>query len=329
MKAMHTHLLKRRFGVSMFSNNNACVPLQVWFQNRRARGKKQARTGSISHRSRLREHRLRINLTLISRQAVLLSAASQGHGSAINPQSISQNHQFQEPPVPGGSEVQTTLPSSPEHHHPNNHLQISEPVTLQPESTGSVPDTTAAGDTLESTSILDSQTLPFSGASQANVTRSLPVYNHGSSTICYLPQTTAPNPDLNVERKLTPYNLTVPQNNPSSAMYIFPSSGPPRPHSPIPTSSFPHPSILPLQYTYPPNPSLPYPYPPTLVHPLSLPPFLPPCAASLGSAGSSPPSSSQTISPGMLNAGSTHSAGPSDGSPAEQSQPHSASPDRE
>ena len=80
--------------------------LQVWFQNRRARGKKQSRTGSVSERSKYREHRLRLTLAGMASQGVVIQPVRQGSGNGAHPRKAVQS--------PGTQQLLQTTTSSHE-----------------------------------------------------------------------------------------------------------------------------------------------------------------------------------------------------------------------
>ena len=111
--------------------------MQVWFQNRRARGKKQSRTGSVSRRSIIRDQRLKSNLASIARQTALMTAAARRFG-APQPQSPLQSQQqftqhqkslevpSQPLELPGQPQQQLELPGQAQQQLELPHGQLEE-----------------------------------------------------------------------------------------------------------------------------------------------------------------------------------------------------------
>ena len=99
----------------------------MWFQNRRARGKKQSRTGSVSQRSQVREERLKRNLASIARQAAIMAATTAQRFGAL--QSQSQSLSVPQPPdtVPQMIHIQQQPHEIEQQHQPREIGQQHQP----------------------------------------------------------------------------------------------------------------------------------------------------------------------------------------------------------
>ena len=310
----------------------------MWFQNRRARGKKQSRTGSISNRSKYRQRRLLVNLTrqaAILTNGVLPNAGSspldqaQNIGTAADPQqhyyylSMQQQEQQQSSMASSAnnrgdsqqSSQQETNASSNNGMSPDqNSLCSPRPDTQQfsPHyrlpSMAEVTAPTANSHLVGTAQNMNSSTVPpfpYYPSSVSAISMPPPppprAYNHtaGTATLCYLPHPTASLPPPAPHQGVGHGN-----SSDGSSSATTPSPNLPAIHS--------NPATL-YYLPYPPPPPLP---PPSNLHPSFLP--LPSAAAvSSGNSSSPSPNLSSPYTTGTSTTGS-HRTPSSDSSPYKQ-----------
>ena len=309
----------------------------MWFQNRRARGKKQSRTGSISNRSKYRQRRLVVNLT---RQAALLTNGvlpnagsspldqAQNIGTTADPQQhyyyLSMQQQQQSQQQQQQSSMASSANDTQQSSQQETNASSMSPDQLTPNSLCSPrPDTQQFSPHYRLPSMAE-VTAPTAnshlvGSAQNTNGSTVPPFPYYPSPVSAISMPPPPPPRA--------YNHTTGTATLCYLPHPTASLPPPAPHQGIGHgnssngSSSPSPN-LPAIHS---NPAtlyyLPYPPPPPLPPPSNLhPSFLPlPSAAAVSSGNSSSPSPNLS-SPYTTNTSTTgsHRTPSSDSSPYNQ-----------